>query len=70
MKVSQGLQIIMLTRMDNLGALLCEGASVMYQASGGHKVDLLQRYGVSGGAQTRPEVTSERLMLDLIRSIG
>mgnify|MGYP001336298532 FL=1 len=34
MKVSQGLQIIMLTRMDNLGALLCEGASVMFQASG------------------------------------
>ena len=34
MKVCQGLQIIMLTRMENLGALLCEGASVMSKPPG------------------------------------
>ena len=33
MQVCQGLKIIMLTRMDNLGALLCDGAPVMFQDS-------------------------------------
>ena len=39
MKVCQGLKIIMLTRMDNLGALLCEGAPVMFQDSGEHEME-------------------------------
>ena len=33
MKVFQGLKIIMLTKMDNLGALLCKGAPVMFKDS-------------------------------------
>ena len=31
MQVCQGLKIIMLSHMDNLGALLCDGAPVMFQ---------------------------------------
>ena len=34
MQTCQGLKIIMLTKMDNLGALLCDGAPVMFQDSG------------------------------------
>lgn len=39
MKVCQGLKIIMLTKMDNLGALLCDGAPVMFQESGENEMD-------------------------------
>ena len=39
MKVCQGLKIIMLTKLDNLGALLCDGAPVMFQDSGEHEMD-------------------------------
>ena len=39
MKVCQGLKIIMLTKMDNLGALLCDGAPVMFQDSGENEMN-------------------------------
>ena len=39
MKVCQGLKVIMLTKMDNLGALLCDGAPVMFQDSGENEMD-------------------------------
>ena len=39
MKVCQGLKIILLTKMENLGALLCDGAPVMFQDSGEREMD-------------------------------
>ena len=39
MQTCQGIKIIMLTKMDNLGALLCDGAPVMFQDSGEKEMD-------------------------------
>ena len=39
MKVCQGLKIIMLTKMDNLGVLLVDGAPVLFQDSGEREMD-------------------------------
>ena len=39
MKFIQGLKIIMLTKMNNLGALLVEGAAVRFQDSGEHDMN-------------------------------
>ena len=39
MKVIQGLKIILLTKMNNLGAIICEGAAVRFQDSGEHDMN-------------------------------
>ena len=39
MKVCQGLKIIMVTRMDNMGALLCDRAAVLFQDSRENQLD-------------------------------
>ena len=61
MQVCQGLKIIMLTRMDNLGALLCDGAPVMFQDSG--ETEMKENF-ISSGMTTYKEVQETKNVVE------
>ena len=61
MQVCQGLKIIMLTRMDNLGALLCDGAPVMFQDSG--EAEMKENF-ISSGMITYKEVQDTKNVVE------